>query len=370
MASRSRKHPAPDTAPVVDSKRQQMSAFTSNATSLSIEFFDISVVGDPWFDVYPERLRDRIQERHEMLIRTIMARFEEGKPLTPNFEYRITKKKFSYRADADADFKARRPKRYPAVSLANQAVLQEFLDRVPPRSKITELKLVGGQEPSTNPAFAQLHSVRNGEMGWGMDRFGCLSLQLTYIQGDRLRHELVFVERTAVNPPTVDLSTANISTDNSSMVNPPTVNPPTADPPTSSLSTINASTTNTKTVDSTAVKVEDVDDDCYIVEGPNAAEGSKLKNATAVKETTTVKKDTTADKKKGTTGKEKVAADKAPTTVKKEDTADLKKTTTVEKETTADKKKPMAYKAPAVTDVTDGDDDDDCVIVGGPKSSR
>ena len=378
MTSRSRKHPAPDTAPVVASKRQQLSAFASGATSTSTKFFEISVDGHTSFDVYPERLRALVQERHEILLRAMLAKFEKGEPLAPKVEYRIRKNKFSYPPDAENDFKVKRPVRYPAVSLANQAVLQEFLDRVPPRSKMVELKLVACQEPSTNPAFAQLHSVRNGEMGWGLDKFGCLSLQLTYIQGDRLRHELVFVERTALNPPMVNLSTANTSTTHSSTINTSTVNSSTIHPPTIDLSTAHLSTTNTstvntstastKTVDSTAVTAEDDEDDCRIVDHPSAFKGSKLNNATVVKEATTVKKETTADERKVTTDEEKAAADKAPTTVEAEKTADQKKATTVKKEATADGKKPMAYKAPTVTDAPD--DDDYCVIVDGPNAPR
>ena len=310
--------------------------------SSSIEFFDISVGGDIRFDVYPERLRDRIQVRHEKLIHKMIAKFKKGEPLTPHFEFSIRKNFFSYPQDAETDFKVKRPVRYPAVSLANEAVLQEFLNRVPPRSKITELKRADGQEPSTNPAFAQLHSVRNGEMGWGIDRFGCLSLQLTYIQGGRLRHELVFVERTTVTPPTVDAPS----------INAPMVSPPTADPPTA-----NASSSNTKAVDSTVINIEDDDDDCYIVEGPNVTKGSKLKNATAVKE------ETTADENKATTDEKKATTDENKATM------DEKKATMDEKKATTDERKPMAYQAPTVIDFTDEDDENSCVI-DNPNAAR
>ncbi|KAF2624340.1 hypothetical protein BU25DRAFT_413588 [Macroventuria anomochaeta] len=46
-----------------------------------------------------------------------------------------------------------------------------------------------------NPTFAELHSVRTGKMGWGVDRYGCLSLHLTTIKDCRLKHESIYVER-------------------------------------------------------------------------------------------------------------------------------------------------------------------------------
>jgi hypothetical protein len=367
-----------------DTKRQRMSAPVNAATPSSTNVFDISVFMKDEFDAFPERLRETIQEQHEALLTSLVRGYERGLLLKTKFEFTITRKVLSQPKEV-FDFQVTRSKRYSDISLANQAILQEFQAKVPRRkSMITELKLEARKQPMANPALAQRHSVRSGEMSWAFDKFKCLSLYVTNETDSGLRHESIWVERvapkTVKDPTTVKKETTTVKKapatvkkedaagEAPSTVSPLTVdlsidNPPPVNPPPVNLPPVNPTTASTSTANSTTVRVENDDDDCYIVEGPNAAEGSKLKNATAVKETTTVEKDTTADKKKVTT-------DKAPTTVKKEDKADQNKPTTVEKETTADKKKPMAYKAPTVTDVTDGDDDDDCVIVDGPKSSR
>jgi hypothetical protein len=345
-----KKRSASDTASSVDTKRQRTSAFPTAATLSSLDAFDVQVLMDAEFEVYPERLRESVQRRHERLICQMMDRFEKGQPLKPTFEYAMTRKMFSYPRDRVADSTARLPKRYPAVSLANQAVLKELIERVPPPKKITELKVdrERGEEVTANPEFAQLHAVRNGEMGWGVDMFGCLSLQLTTRKDGRLRNELIFVERvepTTINPPTVTPSTIDLSTARTSMVDPKTVK---------------------------VEEEEDDDDDCCIVEGPNATKESKLKDATAVEETSTIKEETAADEGKVTTDEEKVVADKAPMKVKKEDTTDQKTTATVKEEVTATTKKLTTYKAPMVTDVADdvADDDDDCLIVDSPNAAR
>lgn len=318
-----------------DTKRQRVSAPISPATSSSIDVFDISVFMEDKFNVFPERLREAIQEQHEVLLTNLVRRYERGQPLKFDSEFTTTRKVLSYPRDEVTDFQFTRPKRYSDISLANQAILQEFRAKVPKRqSKITELKLEARERPMANPALAQCHSVRNGEMGWAFDKFECLSLHVTNVKADRLRHESIWVERvepkTVKNPTKVRNAPATVKKEDMadqkkatadeapSAVNLPPVNPTTA----------STSTANPKTVDSMVVKVEDDEDDCRIVEGHNATKGSKLKDAATVKETTTVEKEAITDEKKVTT-----------------------------------------YKAPTAVEIAD-DNEDDCVIVDGPNAAK
>ncbi|KAF2994805.1 hypothetical protein E8E13_001538 [Curvularia kusanoi] len=190
MASSSNKRPAPDTTPAFARKRQRRSQLAS------INIFEVSVFTEDKFDRYPETLRVAMETHHENLMRIIMAKFQHGLPLTPTYEYTVTSKKSSQPKDAKNDYQVLRSDRYPAASLANQAILENFLSKAPSRKLgYTELK-VG--RSMANPTFAQLHSVRNGDMGWGFDRYGCLSLHLTKIEDGCLKHEALWVER--VNP--------------------------------------------------------------------------------------------------------------------------------------------------------------------------
>jgi hypothetical protein len=299
-----------------------MSAPVNAATPSSTNVFDISVFMKDEFYAFPEHLRETIQEQHEALLTKLVRGYERGLPLKRDSEFTITRKVLSHPRDQEFDFQLTRSKRYSDISLANQAILQEFQTKVPKRkSMTTELELQAREQPMANPALAQRHSVRNGEMGWAFDKFECLSLHVTNVKGGRLRHESIWVER--VDPTTVKTEPATVKK------------------APWSVKKENKADNARSTVTSTAVKVEDDDDDCYIVEGPRAIKGSKWRTAKE-KESTAIKKETTANEREAT----------------------------AERKLTADKKIPMAYRAPTVTDVADGDDGEGCVIVDSPNAAK
>lgn len=300
----------------------------SVATS-STDVFDIQVLVTDEFDAFPERLRETVEGQHEALLSKLVRRYERGLPLKPkpDFEFMITKKVLSDPKDV-YDFQVTRSKRYSDISLANQAILQEFRAKVPKRKSMTmELKLDARKQPMANPALAQRHSVRSGEMSWAFDKFGCLSLYVTNETDSGLRHESIWVER--VEPKIVKDPTT-IKKDPTTVETAPTM--------------VKREDTTDKarsTATSTAAKVEDVDEECYIVEGPEADKGFKW---ATIKETTTMKKKTTANKKEAAANETRSTAD--------------------------EKRTPMEYKAPTVTDVPDGDDDDGRAIVDSPNAAK
>ena len=57
-----------------------------------------------------------------------------------------------------------------------------------------ELETVAGLR---NPEFVQLHSVRHGEVGWGFDAGGALSLYVARLVGAGLEEHIFYVGREA-----------------------------------------------------------------------------------------------------------------------------------------------------------------------------
>jgi hypothetical protein len=73
-----------------------------------------------------------------------------------------------------------------------------FLDKFKPvagQVVFVELRTKEGLE---NPDFGSLHAVRHGEVGWGLDCWGCASLYTVGIVDGKLREMVLFVERSAV----------------------------------------------------------------------------------------------------------------------------------------------------------------------------
>lgn len=157
---------------------------------------------DSSFSAYPEKLRERVEARHEKLIELVMLAFERGHSLRPRTAYQVTRRKFSHPVDKAFDYCNTREAMFPAVSLANKEALREFLVKLSPKKngrkeklKFIELKQPEGIEPLANPDFAHLHTPRAGEIGWGFDRHGAVSLQMTTVEGRWLRHDCIFVEQ-------------------------------------------------------------------------------------------------------------------------------------------------------------------------------
>ena len=194
-----RKRVTPEPTSLVDTKKTRILASKNPEAQKNGSVFEIYVEMDDSFHVYPKQLREMVEERHKALIVQILAKFETGLPFQPRYNYTITRKRVSQPRDKTSDYEAPRKKTYPAVSFANKEALKEFLVKAPARkAKFVELKLPDGMQPMSNPDFAQLQSVRPDEMGWGMDKDGCLSLHVTTMENGRLRHESIFVERKAV----------------------------------------------------------------------------------------------------------------------------------------------------------------------------
>ena len=196
MSQPSRKRPAGEQASSAASKRLRTPVSKIPEVRKNESAFRISVRMAEKFQVYPEGLRNSIQRHHKSLVNQIMTKIEDGLTFEPQFNFTITRRRHSVPKDITSDYVDPRGKTFMARSLANQEVLTEFLARVPlKKPKFFELKMPEGVPPMANPAFTDLHSARAGEMSWGMDKNGCISLHLTSIIDGRRIEESIYVER-------------------------------------------------------------------------------------------------------------------------------------------------------------------------------
>ncbi|KAJ4314034.1 hypothetical protein N0V94_006651 [Neodidymelliopsis sp. IMI 364377] len=162
------------------------------------EAIEITVDLHSRFNAYPETLRNHVEARHAAEVDEIMKCFKMGRIISPKAKYHIVRGSRVQGGDEKTDYKIVNIDTYQTANMANIAVLEQFLARAPSKKgafiRATNAKLA-------NPDFAELHSVHPGQMGWGFDKLGCLSLHLTVIENNKLKHTYVYVEqRTAVVP--------------------------------------------------------------------------------------------------------------------------------------------------------------------------
>lgn len=187
----------------VAAKRPRFPASKTPEVQKSDGAFEVSVEMGRDFSVYPDKLLEIVENRHESLINFVMSKFETGTPLQRHYVYTITRKCISIPRNAASDYNTSRVETYPAVSFANKQVLKEFIVKAPSKKKFAELEMPDDVSPMANPAFAELQSVRPGGMSWGFDRWGCISLHLTTIESGRLKHESIYTERKSIEVPRI-----------------------------------------------------------------------------------------------------------------------------------------------------------------------
>ncbi|KAF9692530.1 hypothetical protein EKO04_009706 [Ascochyta lentis] len=200
MSELPKKRTAPYSGTPSDPKRTKASASATPDRQKDENAFEISVEMDDKFSAYPKRLRQIMEGQYQSLVEQTMTKFEAGSPLQPRFAFAVTRKRMSEPKDPASDYEDTRQRTYQALSIANKKALEEFLVKVSSkRPKFIESKMP--QQPMSNPHFARVQSVRAGEVGWGFDMYKCLSLHLTTMDGYSLRHESIYVERKPMEAP-------------------------------------------------------------------------------------------------------------------------------------------------------------------------
>jgi hypothetical protein len=81
------------------------------------------------------------------------------------------------------------------LSVANMQLLEQFLENNEESVRSAAFVELKTQDGVANPEFIHLHCVRHGELGWGLDCHGCLSLYSVRIVDQRLQEQVVYVQR-------------------------------------------------------------------------------------------------------------------------------------------------------------------------------
>ncbi|KAH6629833.1 hypothetical protein C7974DRAFT_395318 [Boeremia exigua] len=146
------------------------------------------------FERYPKTLRHIVEEAYVTDVYDIIEEFKAGRYPPRQSKYHIVRAARTQGGDK-TDYKLAQLEVFPNTSMANVAVLEQFRKFAPSKTS----KFVKAPEVDlANPQFAALHSVPPGQMGWGFDSFGCISLHLTVLQENKLKHFSIYVERKAV----------------------------------------------------------------------------------------------------------------------------------------------------------------------------
>ena len=143
------------------------------------------------FGPYPKALRQQVENTYTDDVYTILEVFASGGAFPKTYTYQIVNWGH-FQGGSPLDYKVTQKETYYTVGMANVAVLEQLLKIAPPRKadfvEAPDVELI-------NPDYAALHSVPPGQMGWGFDKDGCLSLHKTIIQKNKLKHIFAYVKR-------------------------------------------------------------------------------------------------------------------------------------------------------------------------------
>ena len=153
-----------------------------------------SVEMNSQFDRFPEELRASLEEAHEKTTRHALALLRHGTKVEYKNNYSVV---FGERDRLSMTGWAFERYQYstPHESFANQHLLEQFLLRHPKgfgKVKFVELK---DHEGHANAKLIHFHSVRQGEVGWGFDKFGCLSLYSVTNEDATVKDVVFYVDR-------------------------------------------------------------------------------------------------------------------------------------------------------------------------------
>jgi hypothetical protein len=159
--------------------------------------YQVKIELDPKFNVFPDLLRAALQKSYVSTIKSQMRALATNTIPKHKFTYRVVSETVVHQSPHG-------PKRtilkvdLTSLSLSNTALLNIFLksgkNNMVPKGKFVRLEQPG----IANPKFSKLHFVRLGEIGWGSDATGCLSLHVPSIEKEEKREYNIYVERMAI----------------------------------------------------------------------------------------------------------------------------------------------------------------------------
>jgi hypothetical protein len=152
--------------------------------------YQILVMVNSKLDKFPSALRETLQKAYQTACYTQMFALQAGK--IPNYHktYRVIEGQCTRSESFAFDNKTLHPSILD-LSMANIKLLELLANRCTEKTVFVELKTQSGL---VNPGFVELHSVRHGELGWGFDADGCLSLYVPRVVEKKLRERVWYVE--------------------------------------------------------------------------------------------------------------------------------------------------------------------------------
>ncbi|KAI4935369.1 uncharacterized protein J4E92_002657 [Alternaria infectoria] len=159
-------------------------------------FFQVSVTANAKFDKIPIALRNKLEAACQTAFYKHMFSLKAGTMPEYRQQYDVC---LGLRTRT-LSMKFETTVAVPNVldlSMANAALLDYFTKcfkgthRLLTKEACVELKSQGGL---LNPEFIELYAVRHGELGWGFDAGGCLSLYITSVTDHRLKEKVLYVK--------------------------------------------------------------------------------------------------------------------------------------------------------------------------------
>lgn len=147
--------------------------------------------------VLPDVLNERLIGDYTKTIKTLMKSLDTGITNPPRFHYSIIVGSRVRGRNPDFDF-GTVDSGIADLGQANKEVFKEFLLDRPAGLKQRNFVELETREGLSNPQFLRLHAVRAGDVGWGFDCDGCLSLFMTTEDNSNLKDKVFYVKRTQV----------------------------------------------------------------------------------------------------------------------------------------------------------------------------
>ncbi|KAJ4987787.1 hypothetical protein SVAN01_06667 [Stagonosporopsis vannaccii] len=191
MPLKSNKRPAPEVQGGDSTKK--ICPTSTNKADDDVEYEPIQITCQLYkdYDKFPEALRTFVEKRYTDDVYEILQSYHNNQPASQKFTYRIIEG--ADRQDSSvSNYKTVRVQVYRNASMANVAVLEHFRKLMPPKKTYF---VKAPDEMQSNPDYAKLNSVTAGQIGWGFDEHGCLSLRKTSVEESKLRHDFMYVER-------------------------------------------------------------------------------------------------------------------------------------------------------------------------------
>lgn len=159
--------------------------------------FQVEATLNSKFDVFPAPLRAAIERSFASAARSQMLALSANTPSKHKFTYSVVTECFAPRSGNVPNTTIIK-NGFLTLSQSNTCALTQMLrwskdklGKIGPKTKFARLERNG----YVNPKFSHFHSVRHGEIGWGFDANGCLSINVEYIDKDEKWCYTIYVEK-------------------------------------------------------------------------------------------------------------------------------------------------------------------------------